>query len=136
MDENSTPTPGQPIYEAPPTPGPQIPPPPNVPNQGTYYAPQAAPEPRNPGFGSAYKGKWEAAVLAFALGFLGIHKFYLGYKNEGTVMLVVSIVGAVCTAGIGTAVMAIISLIEAVRYVSCTQEDFETIYVRGRKGWL
>ena len=104
---------------------PQTPPPIN----SGYNAPYT-------GIGSPQKDKWVAVVLAFALGTLGIHKFYLGYKNEGIIMLVVSIVGAICTFGLGTMVMVVISYIEAVRYIILTQDDFQARYVIGRKGWL
>jgi TM2 domain-containing membrane protein YozV len=133
-----------------PQPGYQGAPQPGAVGSGAYqpqpdygFAPPQTPPAANSGYslpytgiGSAQKDKWVAAVLAFVLGSLGIHKFYLGYKNEGTIMLVISIVGAICTLGLGTAVMAVISLIEAVRYVILTQEDFQARYVIGRKGWL
>jgi len=133
----------------PPAPGPQVNPgvPPTQPGPGQSYVPQPnyqyAPQPaqsapssnRTAGIGSAYKDKWVAAVLAFTLGTLGIHKFYLGYKNEGLIMLLVSILGS-CLAGAGAVVMLVFSMIEAVRYVILTQEDFERKYVFGSKGWL
>jgi TM2 domain-containing membrane protein YozV len=121
--------------------------PPTQPGPGQPYIPQPnyqyAPQPTQPasssnrtaGIGSAYKDKWVAAVLAFLLGTFGIHKFYLGYKNEGLIMLLVSILGS-CLAGAGALVMLVISMIEAVRYVILTQEDFERKYVFGSKGWL
>jgi TM2 domain-containing membrane protein YozV len=101
--------------------------------QNYQYA--ATPTERGPGIGSPQKDKWVAAVLAFLLGTLGIHKFYLGYKNAGIAMLVISLVGGLCF-GIGWIVMAVISLIEAVKYVILTQEDFERIYLYGSKGWF
>jgi TM2 domain-containing membrane protein YozV len=88
------------------------------------------------GIGSPQKDKWVAAVLAYILGWAGLHKFYLGYKNEGIIMLVISIVGAICTFGLGMIVMVVIAWIEAVRYLILTQEDFQARYVIGRKGWL
>jgi len=132
MVDNGAPTPVQPSYEVPPQ-GTQ--PPPYDPNQATYYA-QPVAAPKSPGLGSAYKGKWEAVVLAFTLGWLGMHKFYLGYKTEGLIMLLVGVIGLLCTAGLGLLVMEVIAIIEAVRYLTLTQEDFERIYVQGRKGWF
>ncbi|MDR1088120.1 MAG: NINE protein [Coriobacteriales bacterium] len=90
---------------------------------------------RSHGIGSVRKEKWPAAVLAFMLGWLGIHKFYLGYKTEGLTMLLISLIGGLCF-GLGYAVIAIISIIEAVKYVTLTEEDFEATYVRGYKGWF
>jgi TM2 domain-containing membrane protein YozV len=119
-------------------PGQQYPPQP----EQTYYAPQGQqqyaqqPSSRTAGIGSAHKDKWVASILAFFLGALGIHKFYLGYKTEGIIMLVVSLVGGVCLLGLGTFVMMIIAYVEAVRYLILTQEDFEQVYVRGSKSWF
>jgi TM2 domain-containing membrane protein YozV len=111
-------------------------------NQGGYsqppgqqygYAPQAPPTRES--WGSAYKDKWVAAILAFMLGSFGVHKFYLGYKTEGLTMLLVSLVGGLCF-GIGAVAMLVIGYIEAAKYLMLTQEDFERTYVYGSKGWL
>lgn len=102
--------------------------------QQQYVPPQTSS--RTAGIGSAHKDKWVAAVLAFCLGMFGLHKFYLGYKNEGIIMLVVSLVGGICLLGLGFFVMTVIAYIEAVKYVILTQEDFERTYVVGSKGWF
>ena len=134
--------PGGPVPPPPGQPGPQFSPQPGPGpqyGQNPYMAqpqPQLQTKVRTPGLGSAHKEKWVAAALAFCLGFLGIHKFYLGYKTEGIVMLVVSLVGAVCTLGLGFMVMVVIAYIEAVRYVVLTQEDFERTYIHDYKGWM
>jgi TM2 domain-containing membrane protein YozV len=121
-----------PGYQAPPQPSPGAPEQP-----GFAFAPQPQAQPVKPytGIGSVEKDKWVAAVLAFVLGWLGIHKFYLGYKNEGLAMLLVGTIGSLCF-GLGTLVMAVIGIIEAVRYVILTQEDFQNTYVKNRKGWF
>jgi TM2 domain-containing membrane protein YozV len=106
----------------------------DIPQQGYPYT-AAPPQSRWQGLGSAQKEKWVAAVLAFFLGYFGIHKFYLGYKNEGIIMLVVTLVGAPCFF-LGPAVMGVIALIEAVKYLILTQEEFERTYVQGLKGWF
>jgi TM2 domain-containing membrane protein YozV len=104
------------------------------PGYNTYQSPT----PAKRGFGSVKKEKWVAGLFAIfsPLGALGVHKFYLGYKNEATIMLVVTIVGAVCTLGLGSLVMYIIALVEGVKYLSMSQEDFETTYVNGHKPWF
>lgn len=119
-----------------PIPGAPVPPPPpyqQVPPQQTYTQTQYTTA--KAGFGSAKKEKWPAVVLAFILGALGIHKFYLGYKTEGLIMLLVCLIGSLCF-GLGAIVMQVIAIIEAVKYVSLTEEDFEATYVLGNKGWL
>jgi len=136
MTENLTPQPPQP---APGQGAPVVPPPPTYqvpPQQQQYYTqPQASGKVRSPGIGSAKKEKWPAAALAFVLGFIGIHKFYLGYKTEGLIMLLVALIGGACF-GIGMMVMMVIAIIEAVKYVTLTTEEFDATYVKGYKGWL
>ncbi len=123
--------------QVPPAAGAPVPPPPyqQVPPQQTYTQTQGNYKARSQGFGSLRKEKWPAVVLAFALGWLGIHKFYLGYKSEGLAMLLITIIGSLCF-GIGMMVMAVFAIIEGVKYVSLTEEDFEATYVRGYKGWF
>ena len=71
--------------------------------------------------------KVPAGVLAILLGWLGIHKFYLGYTKEGIIQL---ILGFVC--GIG----GIIGLIEGIIYLTKSDEEFAATYVAGRKPWF
>jgi len=106
-----------------------------IPPQQQYAQVPPSGKMRSPGLGSAKKEKWPAVALAIVLGTLGIHKFYLGYKTEGLIMLLTAIIGS-CVVGLGPVVMLVISLIEAVKYVTLTEEDFEETYVRGYKGWL
>lgn len=84
--------------------------------------------------GTPYKSdkKIVAGVLAILLGGLGIHKFYLGYTTSGLIMLLVS----VCTAYIGGVVMHAIGIAEGVIYLTKTDEEFDEIYVKGRKEWF
>lgn len=103
--------------------------------QQVYAQPQSHQKMRTQGFGSVKKEKWPAVILAFALGMFGVHKFYLGYKNEGLAMLLIAIIGSICF-GLGATVMMIFGFIEAVKYISLTEEDFEATYIRGYKGWF
>ena len=80
--------------------------------------------------------KLTAGLLAIFLGWLGIHKFYLGYKEEAIIMLIVSIVGYFATCGVATSVMAIIGVIEGVLYLTRDDMEFERIYIRHKKGWF
>ncbi len=81
---------------------------------------------------SGSKEKVAAGLLAIFLGTLGIHKFYLGYTKAGVIMLLVSLL----TFGVGATVMAIIALIEGIMYLTKSDQDFDTIYVRGTKEWF
>jgi TM2 domain-containing membrane protein YozV len=76
--------------------------------------------------------KLAAGLSGIFLGFLGIHKFVLGYTTAGVIMLVVTLV----TCGLGGFVMGIIGLIEGIIYLTKTPEEFQAIYIDGRKAWF
>ena len=80
--------------------------------------------------------KIAAGICAILLGSLGIHKFILGYTMPGVIMLLVSIVGGLLTCGIGSAVMAVIGIIEGIIYLTKSDEEFVRTYVDGQKHWF
>ena len=80
------------------------------------------------------KSKVAAGLLALFVGSLGIHKFYLGYKSEGIIMLVITLLGSLVL--IGPFVMGVISLIEGIIYLTKSDEDFNRTYVQNKKGWF
>ena len=67
-----------------------------------------------------------AGVLAIVLGGLGIHKFILGYTQEGIIQLLIGL------CGIGY----IIGIIEGIIYLTKSDEEFYQIYQVGKKGWF
>ncbi|PVX45719.1 TM2 domain-containing membrane protein YozV [Flavobacterium sp. 103] len=69
-----------------------------------------------------------AGVLAIVLGGLGVHKFILGYTQEGIIQLILGVV----TCGIG----GIIGLVEGIIYLTKTDEEFYQTYQVGKKGWF
>ncbi len=73
-----------------------------------------------------------AGILGILLGCLGIHKFYLGYKQEGLIMLLVSIL----TCFVASSIMGIIGLIEGIMYLTKSDEEFVATYITGKKGWF
>lgn len=81
------------------------------------------------------KSKIAAALLAFFLGGLGIHKFYLNYTTAGIIMLVVSLLGFVLLF-IPNIIIGIIALIEAILYVTKSDEAFHQTYVVNKKAWF
>ncbi len=83
---------------------------------------------------SSPKNKLAAGLLALFLGTLGIHKFYLGYTKAGVIMLLVSLIGSLVL--IGPAVMGIIALIEAITYLTKSDEQFYLTYVVGERPWF
>ncbi len=81
------------------------------------------------------KNKMVAGLLGIFLGGLGIHKFYLGYTKEAVIMLVVWLAGLILC-GIPSTIMVVIGLIEGIMYLTKSDEDFNSIYVQGHKGWF
>lgn len=80
--------------------------------------------------------KTSAGICGILLGGLGIHKFILGYSTEGTIALVISLVGGLFTCGLSTIVMGIIGLIEGIIYLSKSDEEFVSTYITNKKGWF
>lgn len=102
-------------------------------------APETQPDPPSPAPAPASGGgsdkKLVAGLLGILLGWIGIHKFYLGYQKEGIIMLVVGLVGYFLC-GIPTAVVGIIGLIEGILYLTKPDEEFEKTYITGQKPWF
>lgn len=70
------------------------------------------------------------------LGGLGVHKFIIGATTAGIIMLLVSLAGGFLTCGVTYGVMHIIGVIEGIIYLTKSDEEFERIYVQGKKGWF
>ena len=110
---------------------------------------------------SGAKSRVVAGVLAIVLGYLGIHKFYLGNSVPGIVHLAVTgagiflfIVAAILSAvfyfGFGAvigglfgllgwlAIMAsgVVGLIEGIIYLTKSDEEFEARYVTQKRPWF
>jgi TM2 domain-containing membrane protein YozV len=128
--------------EAPAPPAPEAPlapppPPPPAAGPGSYtgemqyseQAPATAPgQPVQP----CPKNKVAAGVLGILLGWLGIHKFYLGYTTEGLIMLAVSLVSF----GVLSWIPAIIGLVEGIIYLTTDDRQWCATYVYAKKGWF
>jgi TM2 domain-containing membrane protein YozV len=69
-----------------------------------------------------------AGILALFLGYLGVHKFILGYTKEGIIQIIASVV----TCGIAS----IIPFIEGIIYLTKSDEEFYNSYQAGRKPWF
>jgi TM2 domain-containing membrane protein YozV len=85
------------------------------------------------------KSKIAAGLLAIFLGGLGIHKFYLGFTGPGLVFLLINTIGWAVTIfllGIPNIILGIIALIEGIIYLTKTDEEFEQMYVIGKKQWF
>ena len=69
-----------------------------------------------------------AGIFALILGGLGIHKFILGYTQEGVIQLIIG----VCTCGVG----GIIGFVEGIIYLTKSDEEFYNTYQANKKGWF
>lgn len=77
-----------------------------------------------------------AGLLAIFLGWLGVHKFYLGYNAQGFILLAVSLIGGLFSFGLAAGAVVIISIIEGVIYLTKSQSEFERTYVHGKREWF
>ncbi len=78
------------------------------------------------------ENKMVVGIIAILLGSLGVHKFILGNKKEGIIMLLVTLL----TFGVGASVMTIIGLVEGIMYLTKTDEEYLATYVKGSKAWF
>ncbi len=86
-------------------------------------------------FNSQDNKKILAGILGILLGWLGVHKFILGYNKEGAIMAVVGIVGwFLC--GIPTMIVSIVGLVEGIMYLTKSDEEFYNTYQVGKKPWF
>jgi TM2 domain-containing membrane protein YozV len=79
--------------------------------------------------------KKKAGWSAMLLGGLGVHKFMLGYRSAGTIMLVAGLVGWIFFA-LPTLVVMLIGIIEGILYLRKSDADFAATYVQGRREWF
>lgn len=87
------------------------------------------------GGASGENKKMLAGILAIIFGWLGVHKFILGYQKEGIIMAVVGVLGwFLC--GIPTMIVSIVGLIEGIMYLTKSDEEFYETYQKGRKPWF
>lgn len=70
-----------------------------------------------------------AGLMGILFGWFGIHKFVLGYTQEGIITLVI----CVCTCG---TVSSLIGLIEGIIYLTKSDEEFYNTYQANKKGWF
>ena len=119
------PEPDRPLPEPETRPEPETPP-----ERPTPPAPETPPEPEtppSPSVPAVRKSKVTAASLAFLLGGIGAHKFYLGYTGAGLIHLGLSLTV------IGALVNVPVCVVEFLIYLSKSDDDFHRIYVLNRK---
>ena len=86
--------------------------------------------------------KVTAGICGILLGGLGIHKFILGYQQEGTIMLSVYLIGFLLTfvtCGLAAPIpiaINIIGLVEGILYLTKSDEEFVQTYLIRKKPWF
>lgn len=76
--------------------------------------------------------KISAGICGILLGALGVHKFILGYKTEGLIMLLVTLL----TCGFAGIIFGVIGLVEGIIYLTKSDADFVQTYVVNKRGWF
>jgi len=86
--------------------------------------------------------KLAAGLCGILLGSFGVHKFILGYQQEGIILLAVTLVAWVITfitCGIGVFLVfvpSIIGIVEGIIYLTKSDEDFVNTYIVNKKPWF
>ncbi|MFK7910173.1 MAG: TM2 domain-containing protein [Akkermansiaceae bacterium] len=117
------------------------PPPPEAPAaEAPPQQPQAQPGVQIPGADK----KLLAGLLGIFLGWVGAHKFVLGYQQEGTILAIVGSVSLItswipivgCITIFGLMGTSIVGLIEGIIYLTKSDQEFVDTYVTKKKAWF
>ncbi|MER3632367.1 MAG: hypothetical protein C4325_09545, partial [Blastocatellia bacterium] len=83
-----------------------------------------------------------AGICGIVLGGLGVHKFILGYNQEGIILLAVWLVALIITmvtCGLGTPLLfipSIVGIIEGIIYLTKSDDEFYQTYILNKKRWF
>jgi TM2 domain-containing membrane protein YozV len=86
--------------------------------------------------------KIAAGICGIVLGGLGIHKFILGYQQEGLIylgMFAAALIITFITCGIGSFLLivpGVMGLIEGIIYLTKSDEEFVQTYIVNKKAWF
>ena len=79
-------------------------------------------------------------VLAIILGSLGVHKFVLGYNNEGFILLGLTVFSYLTMCFLIGAFLVwipgVIGLVEGIIYLTKSDEEFYNTYQANKRAWF
>jgi TM2 domain-containing membrane protein YozV len=105
-------------------------------------------QPMSSGYAQKIPGadkKIAAGLCGILIGGLGIHKFVLGYQQEGIIMLsvnLVSIILLIVSCGLlfplafVSMAVGIVGLVEGIIYLTKSDEEFVNTYIINKKPWF
>lgn len=73
-----------------------------------------------------------AGMCGILFGWIGVHKFVMGYTGTGFIMLGVSIV--IC--GLGSLAMWVIGILEGIAYLRQSDAEFYETYMVNQRRWF
>jgi TM2 domain-containing membrane protein YozV len=79
--------------------------------------------------------RWKVGLAAILFGALGVHKFMLGYKKAGTIMLLVGVLGWFPFA-IPTLLVGLVGIVEGIIYLRKSDAEFAATYLRKKREWF
>lgn len=97
------------------------------------------------GYGQKLPGadkKLAAGLTGILLGAFGVHKFILGYQQEGIIYLAIfgaAFVITLITCGIGGILLmvpSVMGIIEGIIYLTKSDEEFVQTYIVNKKPWF
>lgn len=82
------------------------------------------------------RAKIITGCLALTLGWLGIHKDWLGFRWTGIMLTLLSIVGGFTFGLIVPLIVWAIGITEGVLYLTRSDREFYDVYIVGRRRWF
>lgn len=78
------------------------------------------------------KKRVAAGTFAILFGWLGLHKFYLGYTVEGIIVFVLLLISQ---GNLGP-MLIVVGIVESILYLTRSDEEFKATYITGKKSWF
>lgn len=81
-----------------------------------------------------------AGIMGIVFGYLGVHKFILGYTNEGIILAAIFVLSfplmCIIIGAFTIYIPIIIGFIEGIIYLTKSEEEFYETYQANKKAWF